>query len=272
MGGAGGLRAALGASAEDPRRTVAAFRSLDRALETALGRWRTSDEPIGVLFSGGVDSSLLVWELRSRRDLELYTAGVPGSADPMSARTGAQLLGLPWRSLPIDRRRIGRLADELVPELGGLSSVERSVQLSLALALEVAPRRSLLCGQGIDEMFGGYAHFRPLSVPDRDHRAVADLRRLQEKDWPCTVRVAARLGGRIEAPFLDPRFVEAAMAIDPDLRLRAPPPKALFRRWALARGLPAELAGRAKRAMQYGSGVDRELRRAALRPPPTEES
>jgi len=68
------------------------------------------------------------------------------------------------------------------------------------------------------------------------------------------------------APFLDPVFVAAATAVPIESRLPTPGAKSLWRAWARSRGLPAAIAERPKRALQYGTGVERWLRRRAARP------
>lgn len=237
--------------------------ALDRAIDEVLKPWKDRDEPVVVLFSGGVDSGLLAWELRRSPRLRLFTAGAPHSADLPTAHEAARNLHLPWTGREVGPSEVIRIAMEQEPELAGLPAVDRSVQIALAVAIAHAPRGPLLCGQGIDELFGGYAHFRGLPTSDAVRRAESDLHKLLVQDWPRTVRIAARLGRTVMAPYLDPRFRDAALAIPPDERLAGDPPKAWFRSWARQRGLPETLALRPKRAFQYSSGFDRILRQSA---------
>jgi len=97
-------------------------------------------------------------------------------------------------------------------------------------------------------------------------RAEVDLNLLREVAWPRSQRVAQNLGRILMAPYLDPDFLHAAGSIPAAERARSEPPKALFREWALYRGLPPEVARRPKKALQFGSGVDRWLTRAASKP------
>jgi asparagine synthase (glutamine-hydrolysing) len=145
--------------------------------------------------------------------------------------------------------------------LEGLPHVSRSVLLSLALAIEGAPPRLLVCGQGVDELFLGYAHYGGLSVAEADRRSREDLERLRESDWPRTVRVAEMVGKEIAAPYLAPAFEEAARRVPIEARLPGDSPKQCFREWAVARGLPVELSVRPKKALQYASGVEALVRK-----------
>lgn len=236
------------------------YGSLDTAFDTAIARWQEPGPPLSVLFSGGVDSALLAWELRHRGGITLFTVGRAGAADLASAETAAQTLGLPWQGAVIAPADLMRTVERIGPELLARPPGLRGLHIALAAAIERAPPGVLLCGQGIDELFLGYAHFRGLMVPEARARAETDLRRLQDDDWPATRRLAGRWGREIAAPFLHPEFVRAALAIPIELRLPGRAPKAFWREWTLHRGVPALIAERPKRAMQYGSGIDRWYR------------
>lgn len=241
---------------------TAFFPELDAAWELAIAPWRIERGPVAILFSGGVDSSLIAWELRSRPQLTLVTVGTAGSPDLRAAGEAAEALGLPWSPTVVTDSEIHRTASELADETRTSSATGRSVRVALALAVRHAPAPSVLCGQGADELFLGYAHFRHQSAADARARAALDLQRLLEDDWPSSVRVAHRFGRDVNAPYLHPSFIEAAGRIPVEARMPTPTPKALFRAWAHRRGLPSAVAERPKRALQYGSGVDRVLRRA----------
>ncbi|MGP8072912.1 MAG: asparagine synthase C-terminal domain-containing protein [Thermoplasmata archaeon] len=246
-------------SATDP------YGRLDPALEAALGRLPT-EGPLVVLFSGGVDSGLLAWELRRRSGVELSTFGLTGSPDPMAARRAAELLHLPCHEGRATPEEVRSMRQTIATWVGPLTPTEASIETAFALAVKTAPLGTLVCGQGADELFFGYAHYRPLNASAAAARAEHDLALLREVAWPRAQRVAQELGRTVRAPYLDAEFVEAARAVPAVDRSRADPPKAWFRTWAVRRGLPAEIAFRPKKALQYGSGVDRLLKRAPSRP------
>jgi asparagine synthase (glutamine-hydrolysing) len=233
---------------------------LSIAFEEALRPVRTSSGPLGILFSGGVDSSLLAWELRHRPDLLLLTLGREGSHDLVAGRAGAKLLGLPWQPVPVGETELDAALARFKEELEGLPSVSKTVLLALALAIGGSSPSLLVCGQGVDELFLGYSHYRNLDGAEAERRAVEDLKRLRETDWPRTQRIAEKLGKRIVAPYLAPAFEARATRVPIDLRLPREMPKRFFREWAVGRGLPPELALRPKKALQYGAGVEALVR------------
>lgn len=251
--------------AESPADVRGEWRALDLALEAALEPFWAEPRPLTVLFSGGADSGLLAWELRERSGTRLLTVGLAGSDDLRAAEEGARVLPLPWLRHPVDDE-LELLAGSLRDELGSLPGPRRGIFLALAAAFANAPDPVVALGQGIDELFLGYAHFRGLSPEDAQRRSDADLRRLVDDDWPRTERLAARWGKEAHAPFLAPGFISAATAIPPVERLPATLTKPWFRSWVRHRGVPPILADRPKRAVQYGSGVDRWLRRHPIGP------
>jgi asparagine synthase (glutamine-hydrolysing) len=234
---------------------------LDSAFVRAMTPWRAAAEPLVVLFSGGVDSSLIAWELRGHQPTSLATVGTEESSDLVAAEAGARLLGLPWTPAIVSDAEVRAVAEKVEPELAGLTPVRRSVLLSFATAVRYAPPGTLLCGQGADELFLGYAHYRGLAASEADRRSTEDLDQVVADDWPRSVHAARRLGRTVQAPYLDPEFVAAARSVPIEARLPAPETKRYFREWARHRGLPEPLVTRPKRALQYGSGIDRILRR-----------
>ena len=239
---------------------------LGRALRDALARL-PSGPPKVLLFSGGVDSGLLAWELRTEARLTLVTVGLQGCADLAAGELAARELGLSWEPKTfrdVDALEMGRT---IAPETRGLPPTARSVDVAFALAVRYAPPGLLLCGQGADELFLGYAHFHGLSEQAAGQRAVEDLGYLLREAWPRAQRIATTLGREVVAPYLVPEFRSVAESIPLPERLAGPEPKGAFRAFARRQGLPESIASRPKKALQYGTGVDRLLRRSRARAP-----
>ena len=239
---------------------------LDRAWERAVGPWLDRPGPLVVLFSGGVDSGLLAWELRDRPRTTLFTVGLPEATDLAAARSAAERIGLSWQGRELDEPTLRTIVGELASDLEAVPSPRRGIFVALACAIALAPDAPLLCGQGADELFLGYAHFRGLAPDAAQRRAHDDLDRLREDDLPRCVAFAARHGRTLVAPFLEPEFVRAVERIPIADRLPREVAKPALRRLAQRRGLPEAIVRAPKRAIQYGSGVDRWLRHAARGP------
>lgn len=230
------------------------------ALRDLPARLPLGFRPTRLLYSGGLDSSLLAQLFRDVPGLRLVVVGTDSARDRADARSGAARLGLPLDERAVDGRALDRWLADAEWEIGTVAEPTRSVRAAVAVALSECVGESVLIGQGADELFFGYAHFRGLA-PDRAlARRREDLRKLVEVEWPWTERVAARIGCAVHAPYLDPTIVEVALRIAPP-GIDDPRAKVELREAAVALGLDPELARRPKRALQYGSGIAREIAR-----------
>jgi asparagine synthase (glutamine-hydrolysing) len=229
------------------------------ALTAAVAEAAGGTAELAVLFSGGLDSSLLAWLVPAGVRVVLVAVGTETAPDLVAAREGAALLG---RSVEVHVLRDEDIQAAWVrwgPELAGLREPARSVSLAFAMATEAAPPGRVLCGQGADELFYGYAHFRALGDEPARHRSQSDLRILEDRDWPRALRIGRSIGRELRAPYLDPRV--RALASDFPVPVPGEPPKITLRRVASIAGLPPALVERPKRALQYGSGVARRVER-----------
>lgn len=221
-----------------------------------------------MLLSGGLDSAVLAAVLKPSGRVRTLTVGMQGAPDLAAGREAAESLGLPWTGAVVDEERLAELWETLGPASRAATAPARAVLLALAAAVDAAPTAEVLCGQGADELFLGYAHFRGLARDAAGERADADLARLRTTDWPAAQATAERLGHRLVAPFLDEGFVAAAQRVPLGARLPDPVPKAWMRAWARGLGVPDATASRPKRALQYGTRIDAWLRRTLKEAPP----
>ncbi|MHB8352132.1 MAG: asparagine synthase C-terminal domain-containing protein [Thermoplasmata archaeon] len=236
------------------------------ALRTAVLRVAGGVGPVTVLFSGGLDSSLIAWWLAARPGLRLATLGIAESPDLVRAEAAAPRIGVALESLRLDPEEIRARWERFVRSNGAAPEPPSPIQFTFELAFERLPGRTLVTGQGADELFGGYARYDGLDPATAGEISARDLKQLLEMDWPQTCELARAHRIDLHAPFLDPE-VRAAVAEIP-LRERFDPleRKGYLRRIARANGLPESMAGAPKKAIQYGSGISRVLRR--IRTPP----
>ncbi len=230
-------------------------------LETAIReavRLR-ADEGV-VALSGGVDSSLVA----ILAGLPCLAVGIEGSHDLEKADKAARLFGLDCTRVVIHP---GEVEDALaavmsvIPQKSTVDAVIATTLFFITRAAHDIGALRVLSGQGADELFGGYARY--LAAKDVEAQLAADFITLgaqAERDQA----VAAIHGILLSLPYLDLRVVDAAKAIPAERKVAGGLRKVALREVA-ERYMPRDLAWREKKAMQYGSGVAKEVRRLAGR-------
>jgi asparagine synthase (glutamine-hydrolysing) len=133
---------------------------LERLWTKVVADQLVSDVPVGVLLSGGIDSTLVALAAdRSGRKLPFFTASFANQSfdETPVARTVADKIGAEFHSVPIDTRLdLGELLTKVVHHYDGQSCDEASLALML-LSQKVRQKVTVaLTGDGGDEFFAGY--------------------------------------------------------------------------------------------------------------------
>ena len=147
---------------------------LEVLLRRSVQRRLLADVPVGVMLSGGVDSSLitaLAAEVGSKR-VKTFTASFPGAAqfdEAPHARLVANHFGTEHTELRVDAATV-----DLLPELARQYDeplADHSMVPTYALAREVRRYVTVaLGGDGGDELFGGYSYYKWLLWMERARR------------------------------------------------------------------------------------------------------
>lgn len=152
-----------GLSREDWRDAV-----LD-ALRLAVKRRTVADVPVGVLLSGGVDSSIITGLLAEQGQNDLMTFSV--GFEEANGEKGDEFVysDLIAQHFGTDHQKIFVPSDQLMQALPGVISAMSEPMVSYdnvgfyLLAKEVSKHiRVVQSGQGADEVFGGYHWYPPL--------------------------------------------------------------------------------------------------------------
>ncbi len=227
--------------------------SLGDAIDRAIRR--RADEGV-VALSGGVDSALIAAIARR----PCVAVGLEGSHDLTRARHVADLLHLDLSEVIIPPERLPDVLSEVLRVIPEKSPLNASIAATLYFIAEWAGSHGherILAGQGADEVFGGYARYAGAADPGAMlARDFASLPVQRARDQG----TAGLHGCYLSMPYLDPAVLRAVRALSATHLVGDGMGKAALREVAVTR-IPAEIAGYPKKAMQYGSGVWREIRR-----------
>ncbi len=241
----------------------AAVEAVREAVSAAL-----SDAPdAAVAFSGGVDSSVVA----AGTDGPLYVVGFPGSHDVEAARDAARAFDRDLRAVELTSSTLEAAVPRVARAIGRTNAMDVSIALPLFLVAERAAEdgaERLAVGQGADELFGGYAK---VAKAPTDPRVNAGTVRGARREVLLTlpgqlerdVQAVRAAGPDPVAPLLDDRVIAAALALPGNLLVDDRGERKVALRRAARAVVPARLAFREKKAVQYGSQVSRELDRLA---------
>lgn len=233
-------------------------------LVTAVRRRMMADVPVGVFLSGGLDSSLVAAIMARYADdvpgpIHSFAAGTAGSSDLAAARRVAEHLGLTHHERIYDADEVVAVLPEVVTSIESYEpSLVRSAVPNYLLAETTAETvKVVLTGEGADELFAGYAHYRDI---DEAHDLADELRRgisgLHNLNLQRCDRVTMAHGLEARVPFLDRDLVNLAGRIPIEWRLPGElgQEKALLRE-AFTGWLPDDLLWRPKEQFGDGSGT-----------------
>jgi asparagine synthase (glutamine-hydrolysing) len=260
------------------------------ALRTAVERRMVADVPVGVLLSGGLDSSLVVALLAGlgQRGLRTFSIGFEDAGGERGDEFAWS--DLVAREFGTDHERIPIPSARLVPAVDGAIAAMSEPMVSHdcvafhLLSAEVAKSIKVVqSGQGADEVLGGYDWYPPLEGVPRERAAEAYAAVFVDRPWST---MAAWLEPEwlaatdVPRAFLDAAFaapgaetaVDAALRVDTTVMLVEDPVKRvdnMTMAWGLEARVPfldhelVELAARIPPRLKLADGGKGVLKRAA---------
>ena len=144
--------------------SVPADRQFEQLFRQAVEYRLVSDVPVGTFNSGGVDSSLVTYFVRSLLPGELHTFSVGFEEDDHDESRWAEIvakqLGTVHHTLRMDGRAYADGLEEAIWHHDGPLSHPHSVQILALSRLAKQYVTVVLTGEGADETFGGYPRYQ----------------------------------------------------------------------------------------------------------------
>jgi len=246
---------------EDPHEAAKLVRT---TLEDSIRVRVDTDLTVGVILSGGLDSSLTLLQVREMHpDCVAFTVGVPSSQDLAYARRLTAEIGVPHEVIEVRPRDI-RLRDIReairISELTEYGDIINAV-VSVPLFRRVHERgvKVVLSGDGSDELFGGYSMYHDIGPGRARELFLHKIRNLCRTELQRVDRTSMGHGVELRVPFLDLALVELAMRLPVGLKVRNGEEKWILRE-AFADLLPDYIRRRPKDMMSYSSGLHERAR------------
>lgn len=188
-----------------------------------------SDRPLGALLSGGLDSSL-VCAIASKylkvkgKTLRTFSIGLENSTDEFYARKVSKFIGSDHTHIVLEQQQFVDALEDVIKTIESYDTT--TVRASTGQYLvskyicENFDIKVLLIGDGSDELCSGYMYFHNSPNCDASHleniRLIKDIHRY---DGQRADRSISGNGLEARVPFLDHRFIDLYLSIDPKLRV-----------------------------------------------------
>jgi asparagine synthase (glutamine-hydrolysing) len=241
-----------------------AARLVRDAVEDAIRVRLDTDLTVGVILSGGLDSTLTLLHVKEQHpDCVAFTIGAPDSDDVAYARRVTRDLGVEHEVIelsPGDIRYPDVREAIRMSELTEYGDVINAV-ISRLLFAHVHRRgiKVVLCGDGSDELFGGYEMYRQPDPALRQRLFQHKLHNLGRTELQRVDRTSMGQGVETRVPFLDLALVQLAMRVPGELKQRDGQDKWILRR-AFADILPEYVRLRPKNPLSHSSGLHERVR------------
>lgn len=205
------------------------FQSIRETLTQAVDKRLMSDVPIGVLLSGGLDSSLTssiaVRLMKERGEtLHSFSIGLDAYApDAKAARKVAEFLVTKHHEIHFTIEQGIEILEKLIWHLEtyDVTSIRASTPMYfLSKFITEMGIKVVLSGEGADEIFGGYLYFRNTpSVADFQKETIERVQKLHTADLLRADKSTMAHGLEARVPFLDKKFLDLAITIQPEEKM-----------------------------------------------------
>lgn len=235
-------------------------------IKEAVSRHLMHDKTVkfGVLLSGGLDSSVVCACVRSlypNREILTFSVGLENSPDLLAARIVAEKFLTHHTEIVFDVQDGLEYLPSTIQaiETTDITTVRSSVPMKI-LAEKIRKKgiKFVLSGEGSDEIFAGYAYNKFAPTFQDLHLEIQDkLKMLHVYDCLRANKIMMSESIECRVPFLDTKFVEIVLQIDPKYKMHSYGgiEKFILRK-AFENILPCEICWRSK--VQFSDGVGNE--------------
>jgi len=222
---------------------------------------------IGVLFSGGIDSTLISLMLkRLNKKFVCFTVDLKNSPDLVYAKKIAKKYNFKIKTKTLTLEEFEAILKKTLKILKQPDVMKAGVGSVLLAASELAKKNkinNLFSGLGSEEVFAGYERHKNTSNVHKE--MFKGLKSMMEGDFKRDDLIAKNEKINILTPFLDKEFIKTAMKIHPMHKINKKQNKLIIREIAFSLGLENEFCQRKKKAAQYGSYFDKAMKKLAKR-------
>lgn len=231
-------------------------------LNESVKKCLMADTEVGVLLSGGLDSSLialLASENNNRNNpLKTFCVGSENSDDVRRAREVAREIGSEHYEYIFTEQDLIEYLPEVIYHLESYeaSLVRSAIPNFFVSKLASKHVKVILSGEGADELFSGYQYLKHIKNTERlNEELIRILNSMHHISLQRADRMSMAHSVELRAPFLDINLIEYALRIPASLKLK----DGELEKWILRKSYDGRLADniiwRDKAEFSEGSGA-----------------
>jgi asparagine synthase (glutamine-hydrolysing) len=213
----------------------------------------------GILFSGGLDTSVIAYAASRYTKPEAFTVAFENSPalDLKYSKLMAKRLKMNHQIHVFGEEEAYSAIREVIKILRVFDPMDIRNSVAAYVALKTAKENgvnSVMTGDGLDELLGGYSWLFKLN----QKKLKTSLSSMWEVMQFTSIPMAQSLGMETKPPFLDPEFKSFCFSVDPKLMIRDERGKT-WGKWIIRKAyegiLPDEIVWRIKTPLEFGSGT-----------------
>ncbi|MGE0793505.1 MAG: asparagine synthase C-terminal domain-containing protein [Candidatus Woesearchaeota archaeon] len=244
------------------------IQNLSNLLEETILNYANQAEKIGVLFSGGVDSTLISFILKKHKipftaiSVGFHDNNKKFPDDLETARKVAKELNLNYQEVLINTNQAEKLIKQTINILTKQYTDVVNVGVGAVEIAGIEKLKQLNCthvfsGLGSEEIFAGYDRHDKSNDPHKE--CWNGLKMMFERDMVRELKIAKHFNITSLTPFLDEKLIQYTMTIPSKYKINKENKKIILRKSAIKLGLNETFANRPKQAAQYGSRLDKAI-------------
>lgn len=250
--------------------------TLCKLLENSVRKRVWGLKEVAVAFSGGLDSSVIAFLAKKCQvNVHLIHVSLKNQAETEEAKKAAKELHLPVQVYLFEEEDVEKVVAKVVELIEESDPVKTAIGVPFYWTAEKTAEagfRVLLAGQGADELFGGYQRYINdylLHGKEKVRRAIFDdVIRLHESNIERDVKICNSHDVELRLPFASYAIADFALSLPLELKIEKKADslrKLVLRKTAENMGLPAAIAEKPKKAIQYSTGINDALKKMAKR-------
>jgi asparagine synthase (glutamine-hydrolysing) len=247
---------------------------LQALVEESIRRRVHGLKEVAVAFSGGLDSSVVAY-LASKLGVKvnLLLVSMENEEETEVAIEAASVLGLPLQVDLFKDSDVEKTLPKVVALIEEPDPVKAAIGVPFYWAAEKAAEagyKVMLAGQGADELFGGYQRYVNQYCADGTEKVIKtmfnDVKCIHETNLERDLKITSYHNVELRLPFAAYDVAEFALSLPIECKIELKADtlrKLVLRKLARNIGIPASIADKPKKAVQYSSGVNNAVKRVA---------